>query len=66
MLKKYKLEDYGDVLTPKDVHDVLGIGYNKTYELLNDGSIKNFKIGRDRKIPKKCLQEYIDNMITSS
>jgi excisionase family DNA binding protein len=63
MLNQYKLDNYGDVLTPKDVHDILGIGYNKTYDLLKSGAIKNFKIGRERKIPKVCLQEYIDEQI---
>jgi len=63
MLNQYKLDNYGDVLTPKDVHDILGIGFNKTYDLLKSGAIKNFKIGRERKIPKVCLQEYIDEQI---
>ena len=63
MLSQYKLHNYGDVLTPKDVHDILGIGFNKTYDLLKSGAIKNFKIGRERKIPKVCLQEYIDEQI---
>lgn len=58
-----KMDDFGDVLTTKDVHDILGIGYNKTYELLRTGAIKSFKIGRERKIPKECLKEYIDNEI---
>lgn len=64
MLNTFKLEDYGDVLSPKDVHDILGIGFNKTYSLLKTGEIKNFKVGRDRKIPKRCLIEYIDRMIS--
>ena len=63
MLNQYKLDEYGNVLSPKDVHDILGIGYNKTYELLKAGAIKNFKIGRERKIPKHCLENYIDSML---
>ncbi|MBR3964739.1 MAG: helix-turn-helix domain-containing protein [Clostridia bacterium] len=63
MLNQYKLDEYGDVLSPKDVHDILGIGYNKTYELLKTGAIKNFKIGRERKIPKHCLENYINSML---
>lgn len=59
---KYTLDRYGDILTPKDIHDILGIGYNKTYSLLKSGAIQNFKIGRDRKIPKHCLQKYIEDM----
>ena len=63
MLNQYKLDEYGDVLSPKDVHDILGIGYNKTYELLKTGAIKNFKIGREKKIPKHCLENYINSML---
>ena len=63
MQERNKLGDYGDILSAKDVHDILGIGYNKTYELLQSGEIKNFKIGRERKIPKQCLLEYIERMV---
>lgn len=63
MLNQYRLDEYGDVLSPKDVHDILGIGYNKTYELLKTGAIKNFKIGRERKVPKHCLENYINSML---
>lgn len=63
MLNQYRLDEYGDVLSPKDVHDILSIGYNKTYELLKTGAIKNFKIGRERKIPKHCLENYINSML---
>lgn len=66
MNRQYKLDEYGDVLNPKDVHDILGIGYNKTYELLKSGAIKNFKIGRDRKIPKYCLEVFIDSMVAQA
>lgn len=66
MLNSHRLDEYGDILTPKDVRDILGIGYNTTYRLLKTGAIKNFKIGRDRKIPKRCLQEFIDAMIETS
>lgn len=65
-MSKFKMDDYGDVLSPKDVRDILGIGYNKTYELLISGTIKSFRIGRDRKIPKECLKNYIDSMLAKS
>lgn len=60
MKNKSRLDDYGDILTPDDVHDILGIGYNKTYELLRAGTIRNFRIGRCRRIPKTCLVEYMN------
>lgn len=63
MFNQYKSDEYGDILSPKDVRNILGIGLNKTYELLKSGAIRNFKIGRDRKIPKHCLEDYINNML---
>jgi excisionase family DNA binding protein len=63
MIKQYKLDDYGDILNPKDVQEILGIGRKKTYELLQNGDIKNFKIGSTRKIPKHCLESYINDML---
>ncbi len=62
MLNQHKLEEYGDILSAKDVKEILGIGCNKVYELLTSGAIKNFKIGRVRKIPKGCLIDYIREM----
>lgn len=61
-----RIEECGDILSVKDVHDILGIGYNKTYWLLKSGEIKSFKIGREIKIPKKCLIDYIEKQTTSS
>lgn len=66
MPKQYNLDNYGDILNPKDIHDILNIGYNKTYELLKSGAIKNFKVGRTRKIPKHCLEAYINSMLATS
>ena len=58
-----KIEECGDLLTTKDIHDILGVGYNKTYELLRSGEIQSFKIGRERKIPKRCLEEYLEKSL---
>ena len=54
-----KIDEFGDILTPAEVKEILGVGHNTVYALLQSGDIKNFKIGRSRKIPKACLQEYI-------
>lgn len=59
----HNLNDYGDILNTADVRAILGIGANKVYDLLSSGQIKNFKIGNVRKIPKWCLQEYIDKSV---
>ena len=60
-MRKKRLEEYGDILTVDDVHDILGIGYSKTYELLRTGAIKKINIGKKIRVPKTCLIEFIDN-----
>ena len=55
------LEKYPDVLTPDDVIEILNIGRNKVYEMLNNGTIKSIRIGRKHRIPKKILIENLEN-----
>ncbi len=54
--------DY-EILTPEDVMEYLYIGRNAVYKLLNSGELKAFRVGRNWKIPKKALDEYIDSCI---
>lgn len=53
------LNQYSDIMSVPDVAEVLSIGKNRVYELLENNAIKGFKIGRVWKIPKEALQEYI-------
>jgi len=48
-------------LIPDDVIEILNIGRNKVYEMLNNGTIKSIRIGRKHRIPKKILIEYLEN-----
>ena len=50
---------YDDVLTVKGLMDYLAIGKNTAYELLKSGKIKHIKIGRNYKILKESLREYL-------
>jgi len=60
-MKYIMLEKYPDVLTSDDVIEILNIGRNKVYEMLNNGTIKSIRIGRKHRIPKKILIEYLEN-----
>lgn len=47
----------------EDVCEILMVGRNRAYELLNTGKLKGFKIGkRTWKIPKSSIKEYIENL----
>ena len=54
------LDQYTDILTVEELCEVLGIGANAAYQMLNDGSIPAFRIGRRWKIPKESVKEYIN------
>lgn len=58
------LEQYADILTVDELCEVLGIGANAAYQLLNDGAIPAFRIGRRWKIPREAVQEYISQWKT--
>ena len=53
------LEEYTDILTTEEACEVLRIGYNAIYELLNSGKLKGYRNGRVWRIPKVAVQEYI-------
>ena len=57
--EKSMLETYNDIMTVEDVCESLLIGKNAAYQLLNQGSIKAFRIGSRWKIPRASVIEYI-------
>ena len=52
---------YPDIMTVFDVAESLCIGKNRVYELLENDSLKGFRIGRVWKIPRKSVEEYVVN-----
>ncbi len=57
------LSDYPDVLLPEDLMTILKIGRNTTYKILKEGIIKSIKVGRNYKIPKLFIIEYLFNNV---
>lgn len=51
--------EYGDILTVDELMEVLQIGRNSAYHLLNTRQIKSVKIGRIHRIPRENVVEYI-------
>lgn len=56
-----RLNDYGDVLTVKDVQKILGIGRNAVYTMLKNGTLKSKRIGIKYIIPKRIVQTYLNS-----
>ena len=52
-------DHYDDILTVAEVMELLYVGKNTVYRLLQDGALKGFRIGKNWRIPKFCLEEYI-------
>lgn len=60
MIKKtITIRQYPDLLTVKDIQDLLHIGRSTAYSLLKSGEIKSMRIGSIYRIPKAYLIEYI-------
>ena len=53
------LEQYDDVLTTDEVCEVLKIGKNALYELLNSGQLRAIRNGKVWRVPKIAVQNYI-------
>lgn len=60
------LESYPDLLTPAQVQEILFIGRTKLYNLLRCGEIKQIRIGRQIRVPKKYLIEFISGLCYNS
>ena len=58
--------NYDDVLTVSDVAEILYVGRNTVYELLNSGALEGFRIGKTWRIPKVNLERYIIEKCKSS
>ncbi len=55
------LEDYPDILTPKEVMEILGISKNTLYQLINNGEIPGTRLGRKLwRIQKQALLDFLE------
>lgn len=51
---------YPDIVTISQMRKMLGgIGVSLAYKLLKQRKIRSLKIGREYKIPKSCIIEYL-------
>ncbi len=52
-------EEYNYIVTAEEAAEMLRIGMNRIYGLLNSGKLKAYKEGRVWRISKKAVQQYI-------
>ena len=53
------IEDLPLVLRVEDLMSILGIGRNTAYELIRCGQIRSVRVGKQLRIPKEALIEYL-------
>ena len=51
--------DYPDIVTIKQLRDMLGVSRALAYKLISDGEIQAVKIGTSLKIPKVSVINYV-------
>lgn len=51
--------EYDEILTVGEACELLKIGYNQIYKLLNSGKLKGYKCGRVWKVPKEAVIRFI-------
>ena len=60
MESKYRsFDELPLTLRVEDLMPILGIGRNTAYELIRCGKIKSLRIGKQLRIPKQALIEYL-------
>ncbi|WP_203708570.1 helix-turn-helix domain-containing protein [Asanoa iriomotensis] len=59
-------DDSRVVLTIEEAARQLGVGRTTMYGLVSAGAIRSITIGRLRRIPARCLAEYVDALLTES
>ena len=57
--KYYNLQDLPMTLRVEELMPILGVGRNTAYELIRSGQIRSIRIGRQIRIPRDALLEFL-------
>lgn len=52
-------EKNNNLITVKEMQELLGIGRNTAYDLIHQNKIKCFRLGKSWKIPRQALEDYV-------
>lgn len=52
---------YPDLVNINQLKEMLGIGITLAYRLVRNNTIQSLKVGRQYKIPKRCVIAYLTN-----
>lgn len=57
---------YPEIMSVKDLQSALNIGRNEAYKLISDGKIPHMRIGKNIKIPRCLVVEFVFNNLYNS
>lgn len=57
---KRMFSNYPDVVSINELMQMLSIGKNTAYNLLQSGAVKSIKVGKQYRIPKRFIIEYLN------
>lgn len=52
-------KDYSDLITVGELCEIMMISRNAAYKLLSSGELHCFRMGRNWKIPRQSVEDYI-------
>ena len=58
--KYHSFDDFPLTLRVEDLISILGIGRNTAYELVRSGQIFSIKVGKQFRIPKQALIDFME------
>ena len=62
MENKYRsLDELPVTLRVEELMPILGIGRNTAYKLVRSGRLRSIRVGRQVRIPKNALVEFLEN-----
>ena len=61
MEKRYFEDNIPMVFSVPELAEILGIGRNSAYELVKSGKIKSVKIGKNIRLSKQALMDYLNS-----
>ncbi len=59
-------ETYKDVVTVKDIQNMLGVCKTTAYKLVTSGEIQSLRVGKKFLIPKMAVIAYLTNATSSA
>lgn len=57
---------YRRLLTVEEAADMLGMGRTAIFDQMRQGRLKSVKVGRARRIPTDCIDDFVDLLKTEA